>query len=153
MKINVEFDLTPDEFRRSLGLPDVEAFQQHLLDNIRQQMESGADGYDPLSLMKPFMQSPLMQQGVSQGMSQGMSQGVEKGLSSFAAYQQMMLDMLNQMTSGPHEASGGATVDQPSRSDEQAAGSPSAAASGQKGEGGSASSRSRRSDSPPGDKT
>lgn len=24
MKINVEFDLTPDEFRQSLGLPDVE---------------------------------------------------------------------------------------------------------------------------------
>ena len=66
MKINVEFDLTPDEFRQSLGLPDVEAFQQSLLDNIQRQMESGVEGYDPMSLMRPFLQQPMMQQGLSQ---------------------------------------------------------------------------------------
>ena len=49
MKINVEFDLTPDEFRQSLGLPDVEAFQKNLLENIQRQMESGVEGYDPMS--------------------------------------------------------------------------------------------------------
>ncbi|PJX13150.1 hypothetical protein CWI66_13925 [Halomonas sp. 141] len=84
MKINVEFDLTPDEFRRSLGLPDVEAFQQSLLDNIQHQMESGVEGYDPMSLMRPFLQQPMMQQGLSQG------------LANFGTYQQMMLDMLRQ---------------------------------------------------------
>lgn len=84
MKINVEFDLTPDEFRRSLGLPDVEAFQQSLLENIQRQMESGVDGYDPMSLMRPFLQQPMMQQGLSQG------------LANFGTYQQMMLDMLRQ---------------------------------------------------------
>lgn len=84
MKINVEFDLTPDEFRRALGLPDVEAFQKNLLDNIQRQMESGVEGYDPMSLMSPFMQQPMMQQGLSQG------------LSNFGTYQQMMLDMLRQ---------------------------------------------------------
>ncbi|UQI41806.1 hypothetical protein [Vreelandella venusta] len=82
MKINVEFDLTPDEFRQSLGLPDVEAFQQSLLENIQRQMESGVDGYDPMSLMRPFLQQPMMQQGLSQG------------LANFGTYQQMMLDML-----------------------------------------------------------
>lgn len=84
MKINVEFDLTPEEFRQSLGLPDVEAFQKSLLDNIQQQMESGVDGYDPMSLMRPFLQQPMMQQGLSQG------------LANFGTYQQMMLDMLRQ---------------------------------------------------------
>ncbi|NYS61035.1 hypothetical protein [Vreelandella salicampi] len=84
MKINVEFDLTPDEFRRALGLPDVEAFQQSLLDNIQRQMESGVDGYDPMSLMKPYLQQPMMQQGLSQG------------LANFGTYQQMMMDMLKQ---------------------------------------------------------
>ncbi|GGC79666.1 hypothetical protein [Vreelandella lutescens] len=84
MKINVEFDLTPDEFRQSLGLPDVEAFQQSLLDNIQRQMESGVEGYDPMSLMRPFLQQPMMQQGLSQG------------LANFGTYQQMMLDMLRQ---------------------------------------------------------
>ncbi|MYL23814.1 hypothetical protein GLV89_08415 [Halomonas alkaliantarctica] len=84
MKINVEFDLTPDEFRRALGLPDVEAFQQSLLANIQRQMESGVDGYDPMSLMRPYLQQPMMQQGLSQG------------LASFGTYQQMMMDMLKQ---------------------------------------------------------
>lgn len=84
MKINVEFDLTPAEFRQSLGLPDVEAFQQSLLDNIQRQMESGVEGYDPMSLMRPFLQQPMMQQGLSQG------------LANFGTYQQMMLDMLRQ---------------------------------------------------------
>ncbi|SDI67482.1 DUF6489 family protein [Billgrantia gudaonensis] len=86
MKINVEFDLTPEEFRRALGLPDVEAFQQELLDRIQKQMESGVEGYDPMSLMQPFLQQP--------GMPQGLSQGLSQGLASFGTYQQMMLDML-----------------------------------------------------------
>lgn len=95
MKINVEFDLTPDEFRQSLGLPDVEAFQQSLLENIQRQMESGVEGYDPMSLMRPFLQQPMMQQGLSQG------------LANFGTYQQMMLDMLRQAGS----ASGGSSSD------------------------------------------
>lgn len=94
MKINVEFDLTPDEFRQSLGLPDVEAFQQSLLDNIQRQMESGVEGYDPMSLMRPFLQQPMMQQGLSHG------------LANFGTYQQMMLDMLRQAGSAH---SGGAS--------------------------------------------
>lgn len=92
MKINVEFDLTPEEFRQSLGLPDVEAFQQHLLDNIQRQMESGVEGYDPMSLMRPFLQQPMMQQGLSQG------------LAHFGTYQQMMLDMLRQAGSAGAKA-------------------------------------------------
>ncbi|MBB3190831.1 hypothetical protein [Halomonas cerina] len=83
MKINVEFDLTPDEFRQALGLPNVEAFQQELLGRIQQQMESGVEGYDPMSLMRPFLQQPMMQQG----------------LASFGNYQQMMLDMLSKAAS------------------------------------------------------
>ena len=31
MKINVEFDLTPEELRQALGLPNIEAFQQRIL--------------------------------------------------------------------------------------------------------------------------
>ncbi|PMR73880.1 hypothetical protein [Billgrantia endophytica] len=99
MKINVEFDLTPDEFRRSLGLPDVEAFQQDLLNRIYKQMESGVEGYDPMSLMQPFLQ----QQGLPQGLTQGLSQG----LASFGTYQQMMLDMLRQAGSGAGKSRAG----------------------------------------------
>jgi hypothetical protein len=101
MKINVEFDLTPDEFRQSLGLPDVEAFQQNLLNNIQRQMESGVEGYDPMSLMRPFLQQPMMQQGLSQG------------LANFGTYQQMMLDMLRQAGSA-HSGSASQTDSEPS---------------------------------------
>lgn len=54
MKINVEFDLTPQEFRQAMGLPDVEAFQQELMERFRRQMEAGVEGYDPMSLLKPL---------------------------------------------------------------------------------------------------
>ena len=37
-----------------------------------------------MSLMRPFLQQPMMQQGLSQG------------LANFGTYQQMMLDMLRQ---------------------------------------------------------
>ncbi|SES10427.1 hypothetical protein SAMN04487958_10783 [Vreelandella subterranea] len=104
MKINVEFDLTPDEFRQALGLPDVEAFQQHLLDNIQRQMESGVEGYDPMSLMRPFLQQPMMQQGLSQG------------LSNFGTYQQMMLDMLKQAGNASTSSSGAPEEDKTQKS-------------------------------------
>ncbi|MFI0472864.1 hypothetical protein ACGLWX_09115 [Halomonas sp. HMF6819] len=107
MKINVEFDLTPEEFRQSLGLPDVEAFQQHLLTSIQRQMESGVEGYDPMSLMRPFLQQPMMQQGLSQGLSQG--------LAHFGTYQQMMLDMLKQAGSASTNAGSEAPEAEPEK--------------------------------------
>lgn len=87
MKINVEFDLTPAEFRQSLGLPDVESFQRDVMSRIQQRMEEGVEGYDPWSLMQSFFQ-----QGVPQEMSQGMSQG----MANLGNYQQVMMDMLRQ---------------------------------------------------------
>ncbi|MCK2185582.1 DUF6489 family protein [Halomonas getboli] len=99
MKINVEFDLTPDEFRRALGLPDVEAFQQELLARIQKQMESGVEGYDPMSLMQPFLQQSMFQQP-------GFQQGLSQGLASFGNYQQMMLDMLSKAAAGGRSGAG-----------------------------------------------
>lgn len=91
MKINVEFDLTPAEFRQSLGLPDVEAFQHDLMARIQQQMEAGVEGYDPWSLMQPFLQ---------QGMGQSLNQGLTQSMANFGNYQQMLLDMLRQAGGG-----------------------------------------------------
>lgn len=134
MKINVEFDLTPEEFRRSLGLPDVEAFQKDLLDRIYKQMESGAEGYDPMSLMQPYLQ-----QGLSQNMTQGLSQGLSQGLASFGTYQQMMLDMLRQAGSASSQAP------QKEAEGEAPAGEADKPASG-RAKAASARSRSRRSE-------
>jgi len=103
MKINVEFDLTPEEFRQALGLPDVEAFQKDLLNRIYKQMESGTEGYDPMSLMQPFLQQP------------GLSQNLSQGLSSFGNYQQMMLDMLTKAASSVGSGGGAASKGQESK--------------------------------------
>ncbi|TFH85927.1 hypothetical protein EQG41_15080 [Billgrantia azerbaijanica] len=127
MKINVEFDLTPEEFRRALGLPDVEAFQQELLNRIQKQMESGVEGYDPMSLMQPFLQQPMLQQGLSQG------------LASFGTYQQMMLDMLRK--AGSQAGQGRASDDNPGEG--RGSGDAGQASAGS-GSTASASSRARR---------
>ena len=55
MKINMNVELTPKELRELLGLPDVEGFHQALMDKIRERMEQGMEGYDPLTFFKPYM--------------------------------------------------------------------------------------------------
>ncbi|MBD3897136.1 hypothetical protein IEI94_14860 [Halomonas sp. ML-15] len=96
MKINVEFDLTPQEFRQAMGLPDVESFQNDLMARIQQQMENGVEGYDPMSLMQPFLQQSFLKEGMQQPF---MKDSMAQGLASFGSYQQMMLDMLRQASS------------------------------------------------------
>jgi hypothetical protein len=77
MKVNIEVDMTPDEFRKAMGLPDVQKFQEELMTKIRQQMEEGVDGYDALSLMKPF---------------------VGQSFDSVETYQKLMMQMMNSYT-------------------------------------------------------
>jgi hypothetical protein len=55
MNFKIDLDISPEEVRRLMGLPDVQAFQDELLARIRQQMDAGVEGYDPQSLMRPFM--------------------------------------------------------------------------------------------------
>lgn len=52
MKISI--DITPEEMRTLMGWPDVQGLQEEMIDKIREQMNAGAEGYDPLSLMQPF---------------------------------------------------------------------------------------------------
>lgn len=55
MKITIDVDVTPRELRVFFGLPDVKPIQDEMLDKIREQMKAGAEGLDPMSLMKTFM--------------------------------------------------------------------------------------------------
>jgi hypothetical protein len=59
MKINVDMDITPEEVRKLFGLPDVEGFQRQLMDDIRERMMTGAEGYDPLKLFQPYLTGTL----------------------------------------------------------------------------------------------
>lgn len=59
MKISIDVDLTPDEFRKTLGLPDISELQKEVVEQFRKQMAEGAEGYDPMSLMKPYLSSGM----------------------------------------------------------------------------------------------
>ncbi len=61
MKFSIDLEITPEELRKVLGLPDVEGFQQELLDKVRERVEAGAEGYDPLNLMKPYLPGSMDQ--------------------------------------------------------------------------------------------
>ncbi len=70
MKINIEFDLTPKEFRAAMGLPDVSELHQQMMDDFREKMTAGEEGYDPMSLMKPYLsQSAVTMEGMQKIMS------------------------------------------------------------------------------------
>lgn len=73
MKVNVTFDMTPEEFRRLLGLPDVQQFQSDVFNQMMEKMKAGEEGYDPISIYQPMM---------------------EKGIGAMADFQQNMMTMM-----------------------------------------------------------
>ncbi len=75
MKFTINVDMTPEELRRVLGLPDVSALQQEMIERVREQMAAGTEGYDPLTLLKPYLNS---------------------GLGSMEALQKMLFTMMSQ---------------------------------------------------------
>ncbi len=54
MKISIDVDITPEELRRFLGLPDVTVLHEEMVDKIRDRL-AGAEGFDPASLVGPMM--------------------------------------------------------------------------------------------------
>lgn len=40
MKINIELELTPEELRRFMGLPDVQGFQQQMLERFTESLQA-----------------------------------------------------------------------------------------------------------------
>ncbi|GGB90360.1 hypothetical protein GCM10011352_15480 [Marinobacterium zhoushanense] len=75
MKFTINIDMTPEELRRALGLPDVAALQDEMISRVREQMNAGAEGYDPLTLLKPYM---------------------SQGVGSMEAFQKMLFSMMSQ---------------------------------------------------------
>lgn len=59
MKISIDIDCSPQEARAFFGLPDVEPLQQEMLELIREKMLAGAAGFDPATVMRPFLPEHL----------------------------------------------------------------------------------------------
>ena len=78
MKINISMETTPAEFREFLGLPEVQAFQEEMIEKIREQMQAGVEGFDPLTMMRPFI-APNLQS------MEAMQRAFWNGLSAMAS--------------------------------------------------------------------
>lgn len=65
MKINIEIDMSAEEARKIMGLPDVGPLQEAMLTKIQERMNASLDEMsDPELLMKRFL--PLGVQGMEQ---------------------------------------------------------------------------------------
>jgi len=64
MKIHLDVDLTPEEARRFLGLPDVAPMQERMMQDIEARMKTALDKLDAAELMKTWM--PLGMEGWEQ---------------------------------------------------------------------------------------
>ena len=77
MQLRLEFDLTPQEARKLMGLPNVEAFQQKLVEETYKKLSEGLNEMkDPEKLFREFV--PMGAQGLDQ------FQKVVAGLASLA---------------------------------------------------------------------
>jgi Family of unknown function (DUF6489) len=87
MKMNIQIDMTPEEARKFLGLPDVSKAQERMMAEIEKRMKAAVDMNDPEAMMKAWM--PLGGTGFEQfqkfmmdsarGMAGGMSTRKDAG--------------------------------------------------------------------------
>ena len=59
MKIKIEFDLTPEEFRRSLGLPDIAGLQEEALSLLKSRLGDDLDDIKVSSLVESWFTQGL----------------------------------------------------------------------------------------------
>ena len=59
MNIRIDIDITAEEMRKLMGLPDVETFNRELMDSMLERMKAGAEGYDPLTLFQPYLNQTM----------------------------------------------------------------------------------------------
>ena len=59
MRIRVEFELTPKEFRDSLGLPDVSALQDKAIGALQKRLESDIKNFDATKLFNAWVSQGL----------------------------------------------------------------------------------------------
>jgi hypothetical protein len=61
MKVNIELDMTPEEARKLMGLPDLTKLQDKMLAEMEKRMKTALDTSDPQAMLKAWM--PMGGQG------------------------------------------------------------------------------------------
>jgi len=64
MKVNIQVDMTPDEARKMMGLPDVSGLQSRMLDELERRMKAAVDTSDPEAMLKAWL--PMAAPGFEQ---------------------------------------------------------------------------------------
>ena len=55
MKVRVEMDMTPEEARAMMGLPDIAPLQREMMEEMKNRMKAAFDAGDPDGLMRAWM--------------------------------------------------------------------------------------------------
>jgi hypothetical protein len=82
MKVHIEIDMTPQEARAFMGLPDVAPLPEKMLEEMQARMRAAFDAGDPEAMMKAWM--PFM--GSNAGPNAGM------GADAFQKFQKFFWD-------------------------------------------------------------
>jgi polyhydroxyalkanoate synthesis regulator protein len=84
VKVTIDIDCTPQEARAFLGLPNVEPMQDHLIQQLQEQLSKYLDGTDAEAMLKTWLPesikgfSQLQEQFWRQFMTSGMGAGSSK---------------------------------------------------------------------------
>ncbi|HTQ13187.1 MAG TPA: DUF6489 family protein [Rhizomicrobium sp.] len=54
MKVNIELDMTPEEARRLMGLPDLTGLQERMGAELERRMKAALEAADPAQMMKAW---------------------------------------------------------------------------------------------------
>jgi len=79
MKINMTVDISAEEMRKLIGLPDVEPFQRELMEEITAKMKAGMPEYDPIKLFEPYTARSLAAWDAFQKLVAGAMTGYGQG--------------------------------------------------------------------------
>ena len=86
MKVRVEMDMTPEEARAMMGLPDIAPMQQKMMEEMQGRMKAAFDTGDPEAMMRAWM--PF---------SGG---GIGGGTKAFEQFQKLLWDSARTVASG-----------------------------------------------------
>ncbi|MBU0654328.1 MAG: hypothetical protein KJ914_04245 [Gammaproteobacteria bacterium] len=57
MNVHINVEMTPEELRRLMGLPDVQEFNQKVMEQMLKKLQEGAEGFDPSGIFKASIMS------------------------------------------------------------------------------------------------
>ena len=55
MKVHVDIEMTPEEARATMGLPDIAPMQQKMMEEMESRMKAAFDTGDPEAMMRAWM--------------------------------------------------------------------------------------------------